>query len=256
MRLLKGSVAATAALFCVSIAAANVSAQADAPLRVAGASIPKVFEQAGNGPYNKFYDEVVARGPADTVLLMMPVKRLARSFFEKEVDCMYMATDDRSFYVRNGAPVETLSASSSFNRIYLQAYSRKEDNTVSDWSAFKGLIIAADEGIHASTIVQRTLPFAKRIIYTKSVDEAFDVLKARRVDVTLAFHIDARQYFARTGNDGFHTDDAFSLLTLGEGLTCWPLPSATKLVDYLDQEIDRLKATGELKARYGFELRD
>jgi len=252
MRPFLASFMLSCALFC---APASVQAE-DVKLVMAGAAIPKVFEPGKGGPYNDFYADVVAKAPVKTDLVMLPVKRLARSFFEKQVDCMYMATSDKTFYIQNGVPLDTLTASRPFNRLFMRAYSRPGMAAPSDWSALEGKLIAGDEGIHVSTIAQRTLPFAKDMLYTKTVDEAFELLAAGRVDVTVAYSIDARQYFTRAGQEGFPADKRFSLLTLGESIACWPSVEANKLVAYLDREIDRLHADGALMFRYGFELHD
>lgn len=228
----------------------------DVKLVMAGAAIPNVFEPGKGGPYNAFYDDVVAKAPVETDLVMLPVKRLARSFFDRQVDCMYMATSDTTFYIQNGTPIDQLTASKPFNRLFMRAYSKHGSVPAGDWAALDGRLIAGDEGIHVSTIAQRTLPFAKSMLYTKTVDEAFELLSAGRVDVAIAYSIDARQYFVRSKQPEFPADKGFSLLTLGEGVACWPSIEASKLVAYLDAELDRLHAKGALLERYGFELHD
>ncbi|WP_286828429.1 MULTISPECIES: transporter substrate-binding domain-containing protein [Kordiimonas] len=238
------------------LGAASPAPAEDVKLVMAGAAIPKVFEPGKGGPYNAFYDDVVAKAPVQLDMVMLPVKRLARSFFEKQVDCMYMATDDKTFYIQNGVPLETLTVAKPFNRLFMRAYSRPGGTPPGNWAAFDGKLIAGDEGIHVSTIAQRTLPFAKSMLYTKSVDEAFELLAAGRVDVAIAYSIDARQYFTRAQKPAFPADKSFSLLTLGEGVTCWPSLEASKLVEYLDAVVERLHADGTLLSRYGFELHD
>lgn len=247
------------ASFIVSAAllgAANGVRADEVKLVLAGAVIPNVFEPGKGGPYNAFYDDVVAKAPVETDLVMLPVKRLARSFFDRQVDCMYMATSDKTFYIQNGTPIDQLTVSKPFNRLFMRAYSKHGSVPAGGWDALGGRLIAGDEGIHVSTIAQRTLPFAKSMLYTKTVDEAFELLAAGRVDVAIAYSIDARQYFNRTGLAEFPADKRFSLLTLGEGVACWPSVEASKLVAYLDAEVDRLQAAGRLLARYGFELQD
>lgn len=252
MRLSLASSVLACALFCAVV---PVRAD-DVKLVMAGAAIPNVFEPGKGGPYNAFYDDVVAGAPVEIDMVMLPVKRLARSFFEKQVDCMYMATSDKTFYRQNGMPLEMLKASKPFNRLFMRAYSKRGSTPASAWATLEGKLIAGDEGIHVSTIAQRTLPFAKTMLYTKTVDEAFELLAAGRVDMAIAYSIDARQYFSRAGTDGFPADKSFSLLTLGEGVTCWPSVEAEKLVSYMDAEVERLHAEGVLQTRYGFELHD
>ncbi len=243
-------------LSCVLLSAAFGARADDVKLVMAGAAIPNVFEPGKGGPYNAFYEDVVAKAPVETDLVMLPVKRLARSFFEHQVDCMYMATSDETFYIQNGTPLGRLTASKPFNRLFMRAYAKQGGAPADGWSALDGKLIAGDEGIHVSTIAQRMLPFAKTMLYTKTVDEAFDLLAAGRVDATIAYSIDARQYFSRAGRLEFPADKRFSLLTLGESVACWPSVEASKLVDYLDGEIERLHTGGVLMARYGFELQD
>jgi len=241
---------------CALLGAAFGVRADDVKLVVAGAAIPNVFEPGKGGPYNAVYVDVVAKAPVETDLVMLPVKRLARSFFEHQVDCMYMATSDETFYIQNGTPLDQLVASKPFNRLFMRAYAKHGAVPAGGLAALEGKLIAGDEGIHVSTIAQRTLPFAKTMLYTKTVDEAFDLLAAGRVDVAIAYSIDARQYFGRAGRPEFPADKRFSLLTLGEGVACWPSIEASKLVEYLDSEIERLHTGGALMARYGFELHD
>lgn len=233
---------------------APVEAAANEPLSIAGAEIPGVLEAGGGGPYEQFFEDIVSKGPVGVQLNLMPVKRLARSFFEKRSDCIYMSTDDLTFYEEHGTPLGELLASEPFNRIFLRAYTRRGVDLINSWNALEGKHIAGDMGIHVSSIAQRTLPFAKDILYTKTVDEAFELLAGRRVDVTIAYSIDARRYFDRSGKRAFQTDSSLSLLTLGEGVACWPSPRGQALISYVNDRVSELNHSGELTSIYGFEV--
>lgn len=228
----------------------------ETPLVVAGAIIPQVFEPGKPGPYSNFYDELFADAPVRHTLVMLPVKRLARAFFEKEAHCMYMSTDDDTFYERHGVKKTSLLHSMPFNRIFMKAYGRfNASNAPASWVALEGKLIAGDEGIHVSSIAQRKIPFAKEILYTKTIDEAFELLAANRVDVALAYSIDAREYFKRSGRNDFRADGAFVLFALGEGVTCWPSEEGQQLITHVNARISKMQSDGSLKSIFGFEVR-
>jgi len=222
---------------------------------IAGATIPGVFDESAEGPYHAFFRDVVANAPVRVNLLRMPVKRITRSFFDKRVDCLYMATDDTSFYRERGYTKADFASSRPFNIIHMRAYTRRDQPLITAMSQLGDRLIAGDEGIHVSTIAQRVLPFADRILYTKTVDEAFELLGGRRVDVAIAYGIDADQYFTRAGQQAYRTDESFALFSLGEGVNCWPTARTRVLIEYLDVQIKALQQSGTLKDRYGFDAR-
>ena len=238
---------------CDAVRAQDAQSQMPEPvLSIAGVTIEGVFEPDKPGPYRAFYDDLMAISPVKTALTIVSTKRLTRDFFNRTTECYYLATDDETFYREHGHERTDFYFSRAFNRIYLRAYTLKGQPVLADWASLEGKVMVGDEGLHLSTIAQRKLPFAKSILYAKTVDDAFDVVANGRAQVVLAYSIDAEQHFEHVGKTDFHADDRFYLLTLGEGFTCWPSETARRFIDHASETIAALNRSGELKHKYGF----
>ncbi|WP_262691355.1 type 2 periplasmic-binding domain-containing protein [Kordiimonas aestuarii] len=236
----------------VTVCCLPAPARADHALRIAGPSIEGVFELGKPGPYWNFYVDIASHSPVEVELYMLPVKRFTRAFFRHEHDCIYMASDDEIFYEENGKPLTDFLYTPAFSRINLHAYTALSAPVIHSRAKMEGKAIAGDEGLHVSSIVQRRLPFAKSILYAKTVDDAFSLIVSGRAQVVVAYSIDAAQYFDRAGETSFHTDPDFVLMSLGEGMTCWPSADAEVFIAYASERIKALNASGELKTRFGF----
>lgn len=234
---------------------AATPAHAQQALRVGGPAIDGVFEEGKPSPYWNFYAALAEGSPVQVDLHMMPVKRFTRAFFSREFDCMYMASDEESYYRDNGRSQSEFLHTPVFNRIDMHAYSHVSVPYVTSMAELEGKVIAGDEGLHVSSIAQNRLPFARRILYAPTMDDAFALIKNGRAQVVLSYEIDAEQYFERMGKQEFHASPDFMLLSLGEGLACWPSPEAEKFVSYAGALINNLRKSGELKSRFGFSVK-
>jgi ABC-type amino acid transport substrate-binding protein len=234
------------------MALAAVPARADHVLRIGGPAIEGVFEKGKPSPYWDFYEDMAKSSPVQVELHMLPVKRFTRAFFQQEYDCMYMASEDEKYYRDNGKELSALLFTPVFNRLSMHAYTAKGVEAVHDLDDLEGKTLAGDEGLHVSSIAQRRLSFAKSILYANTLDDAFALIASGRAQVVISYSIDAQQYFDRVGEQAYHADKKFVLMSLGEQFTCWPGNHGDEFVAYATERINELKASGEINSRYGF----
>ncbi|WP_417457390.1 hypothetical protein [Kordiimonas sp.] len=228
--------------------------RASESISLGGPSIEGVFAADGVGPYWDFFTDVTRASPLKVDIRLLPIKRYTRSLFSREVDCLYMASDDEIFYTDHGAHVSQFLVSPSFNRINLHAFTLKSRPLIRDMAGLEGKAIVGDDSLHASTIALRRLPFLTKIHYAPTVDDTFELAMAGRAQVVISYMIDAEEYFARAGQPAFHADPSFILLSLGERFTCWPSDKAERFIAYVSERIDLLRERDELKQKYGFSM--
>jgi len=250
------AVRARCALFGFLLIVVQAPAQSDdGGLTIVGSPVPGVFEADSPGPYADFFDDVIRRSGVPLNLVMMPTKRFTRALFDRTADCSYMGTNRMSYYHENGHDLEDFILTRPFNRIRMRAYTPARGPLIESEQDLAGKLIAADEGIAFSSIVATAVPFASSLLATPSVGEAFQLLGAGRVDVVFAYATDADLFFKISGQSGYQASQKYSLLEDNEVLVCWPSSAARKLIGHIDHAVSVLRASGDLKRRYGFEVR-
>ncbi len=223
-------------------------------ISLGGPSIEGVFAADGVGPYWEFYSDIMASAPHTVDIRLLPIKRYTRSFFSREVDCLYMVSDDEIFYRDHGVDANQFLASPAFNRINLHAYTLASRPVLRSMAGLEGKAIVGDESLHASTIAKRRLPFLSDIHYAKTIDDTFELVTAGRAQVVLSYSLDAEAYFARVGRRDFHSDPNFVLLSLGERFTCWPSDKAAGFIAHVSARVELLRERGDLREKYGFSM--
>ena len=221
------------------VLATSAFAEDDIRLKIAGSSIPHVFDQNDRGPYNTLMDKILEAYPYKIQLEMMPLRR-AQSLFKKEQsDCAFIGNDSPTFHERLGFNTSRLIFSKPFYTNSIKVYTAVEKDIVSGAGALDGSVAAADLGTMQGHLMRQNAPSGMEILTVETMERAFELLERGRVSSVVAFSLDAEVYFKRAGvKDKFHASADFNIAKTNEAIVCWDNERTREFLRYADQVLE------------------
>ena len=232
-------------LAAITVAVQTPSVRAE-HLSIIGGEIPFVFHSRKPGPHNVFYDTVLKDVAGAHDIKYLPYKRALRDFNAGSADCLYVATANTIDYPNQAIAKGNIIFSEPINWIHLRAYTRHGTPPISALKDFEGKVAAGSKSLLAT--LQKVLAPKTQVALIPTIDhlKAFDLLAEDRVEVVIAFGLDANEAELQTGRGPFTFDEKLILDTRHEVVACWKTIDTLSFLAKLDSTIIDLEKQNRL----------
>lgn len=211
---------------------------------IAAPHIPGLLEENLDGPYGDLYRKIIGNSSIPNKVQVLPAMRAQNSFLKGESDCIFLGIHLPDFYEKRGLNRHDLVMSSPINRLSLRAYSKKGTHPPQKRTLAKLGTVAA-EASAAQLLTSKDLvdfPNNVFVLSVTSVEQAFKLLDAGRVQSVISFDLDAKFHLESIARlDSYAVDDGFSLLTEEDAVVCHRSRKGIALVKHVNAAIARTR---------------
>jgi ABC-type amino acid transport substrate-binding protein len=225
---------------------------ADAPVMIAGTSLPYFFHPTEVGAYNILFDQIAAGLDTDEnappyQLNFLPVRRAYREFLSKTNDCFFIA--NRRNYLSAETPQfdENIITSDTIHVSLKKIYTLKTAPTLESMESLENLMFAADQGAGTQYILPKLLPKTSELVATEGIGQSIQLLQSGRVDAIVAYELDMVAYLQMQASEPIiHASDSFNIQESESAIACWGKPNTVRFLNAVNTRIANLKASGEM----------
>lgn len=235
---------------CLAFSAGALDTDQAAPLVISGTAIKGLIDIGSPGPYNAVYNVIEKTYPGEIEFTVRPVRRAVRVFVEHESDCFFVGTNKLDYYESLGMPRDQVLTSDGINHIKLHVYTRPEDPIISSKEAMAAKTYAVDVTAGSSDYFKKKiLPEADQIFYAQTIEQAFEMLRQKRVQAVLAFDIDRTELLKRVPEAAqYRHDPSFTVLETVDAFACWRSKATEVFIKHVNETVASLESTGRLQA--------
>ncbi len=216
---------------------------------VIGTEIQGLLDADQPGPYNEIFHMITAGYSRPATMNIAPIKRAQRLFAARGANCLYVGSDDPTYYTRLGFPVDEVMISKGIYGIRIRIYSARNSAAIESNSELKDKIIAMDVGVgsvnHVADIMGHPLV---QILSAQTLAQGFQVLDKGRVFGLVAIDTDVKYLQQKDVRyKGYSVSDTFSVHGGDDVLVCRRSSVTEPFMAYVNTRIDALKASGAIQ---------
>lgn len=217
----------------------------DAPepdINVGSMSIPFAYEQNGTGVYNTIYDKLIEGYSGTVNTTFLPSNRLTRALSNRQMDCMYIATDRIASKGEDDSAYRDLEFIGPVNTISVVAYLPKSSPDITNIEQFSGLKIASDVNL---------VDFLNNLgikddFHLQSQVQMIDMLVAGRVDALIGFDFDLDFLSNKRGVRDQLKKATIRMDTMGDGIACFKKPETAAFRTHMRNRLQVITDSGWL----------
>ncbi len=211
-------------------------------INVGSMSIPFAYEQNGSGVYNTIYNKLLEGYSGEVKTTFLPSNRLTRALVNRQMDCMYIATDRIVSKGEDGSAYRDLDFIGPVNTISVVAYLPKSSPDITDVDQLKGLKIASDVNL---------VDFLDQLgveddFHLQSQLQMIDMLVAGRVDALIGFDFDLDFLSKKRGVRDQLKKATIRLDSMGDGIACFDNPKTTEFRAHIRKRLQDITDSGWL----------
>ncbi len=226
------------------------SAEADdETVIISGTEITGLFDSKMPGPYDNVYT-YLTEGFASVKLIREPIRRAQRGFFKQESDCLFVGSAVEDFYLLRGMPKDKLLMSNGVNQVTLRVFTRPGEPVIENLNALKGKVIAVDSGAGTSTnFYDRYFSREVQILSTEKLEQAFLLLKQKRVVAVVAFDLDVNLLLKRQPSAALYEfSENFMLDRNEDAIVCWRSAKTERFIEHINKRLNEMHKEGTMQA--------
>lgn len=217
-------------------------------IKIFGGNLEGLFEQQGQGVYNKLLDIIFKQSPYTLEISYGPYKRASRDFANQPGSCHFVASKSESFYnTLGGLKLSSLVTSDPINTIYLRVFSPKGKGSINTLEALKGTSVLVDSPAMNSLGLYIDFPEDVTWLTTKSAAQSFELLTSQRGQFIIAYDLDLRVGVGESLANILEWDPSLTLRSLNEVMVCHKTEKNNKFISYFNKRLTELKKNGQLK---------
>ncbi|WP_286830747.1 MULTISPECIES: hypothetical protein [Kordiimonas] len=245
-------------LSLIACALCTVPTFADTPrpvITIAAQEMPDLLKAGADLPYNKLMELLLDGAPADLTITIYPGQRGVMQWVRQESQCLFgnitLPGGKRIPHsVLSEEEFSNLILAGPFNRIAVHMFALHEIPPT-DARTIGAQLVAVDTIAHTDTSLYA--PALRRLKYAKvpSTLEAFRLLEQGRVQMVLAYGIDAALALDKLKIAAdVRYDPSAPILEFEENLACWKSPETEALVTHVQKRISNTRKSGALARHF------
>ncbi len=232
------------------------SASADKPaITIAAQEMPNLLMTGADLPYNRLIDLLFEGAPVELAITIYPGQRGVMQWARQESQCLFgnitLPGGKRIPHsVLSEEEFSNLIFAGPFNRIAVHMFALHEAPPT-EARTIGTKLVGVDTIAHTDATLYA--PALRRLKYAKvpSTLEAFRLLEQKRVQMVLAYSIDAALALQKLeGASDVRYDPAAPVLEFEENLACWKSPETETLVRHVQGQIDKARKNGALARHF------
>ncbi|XYK81063.1 MAG: substrate-binding periplasmic protein [Labrenzia sp.] len=230
---------ATVAALVFQLTVSTNQARAQERIHIEAFEIRKLIEPDGSGFYLNLFNALQLDENWNIKLRVVPVLRAAENFENRRIDCMFPTSE---FAIDAGSvSAEESVFSDPINFIRLVAYVKNGVVPPARLSDLSGKSIAFRHGFHLPEDIKTSAALIERV---PTLQSGYQMLRAGRVDVLLAYIPDFLIFSAENGIQDVGMDRLFYLHPQREMILCRKSDKTERFIRAFNAALDRAKSNG------------
>lgn len=216
---------------------------------VIGTEIAGLLEDGQSGPYNEIYDMLTTGYTRPVAFNVAPIKRAIRLFAAGRANCLYVGSDDPTFYARLGLSMDEVIISTGIYGIRIRIYSAKGSAPIESNPEVRNKVIAMDVGVGSVEHVAHMMGHPqKQALTAQTLAQGFQMLDKGRVAGLVAIDTDVKYLQLKDPRyKGYSVSRTFSVQKGDDVLVCRRSSGTETFMAHVNTRIDTLKASGAIQ---------
>lgn len=213
-----------------------------ADVAIGSMSIPFAYEQNGAGVYNQIFDKLVEGYQGNIDVTFYPSNRLSRAVETRQIDCLYIATENVANNGGANSPYRELEFIGPVNLVSVVVYLPASSDDITNIDQLDGLKIASDVNL---------VPFINGLGIQEDFDlqsqlQMIEMLVAGRVDALIGYDFDLDFLTKKQGVRNQLKKASIRLLTIGDGIACFSNEKMKPFRDHMKAQLKQMSDSGWL----------